>query len=148
MSPEVNFDTIPDAEDYDPIPSGHYHMRVEKVTEKQTTLKDVMFNMKLVIVEGEYEGRKVWDNITFSEKGMKRVKLVCSRLGIDVSGSVNVTPELLTDCEARVEVIQSSYSKDGKEVQKNEVTFAGYERLDGATVAAPASEPPEKKLPF
>ena len=101
-------------------------------------------------MEGEHEGRKIFDNMVFSEKALKRVKLICSRLGLDVSGELDLTPDMLKGRACLVTVETQEYVNDeGRNKKRNVVPFAGYERIetDGATVSTP-DDASEESLPF
>lgn len=130
--PKVNFTQVPDSQNFSPMPEGNYLMEVTDVEEKTTKNGDVMFRMKLEVVRGEYRSRCVFDNLTFNEKGMKRVKLVCNRLGIDTDQDIDldITPEILIGRSALVTLTINDYeANDGTMKKRNEVPFAGYEKV-------------------
>ena len=140
--PTVDFDEVADAEDFSPLPAGAYVCRVSGVEEKMSQAGNEMWNLKLVVEEGEYVGRYLFDNLVFVGKALPRVKLVCSRLGIDVSGQVNLLPEMLMGKRARVTVgIEPYIDEHGAQKRRNVVPFAGYEAIDGGGGGAATSQP-------
>lgn len=131
--PKVNFSEIADADSYEPIPDGDYLCMLSDIEEKNTQYGDEMWRMKLKVAEdGEYLNRVVFDNMVFSKAAMKRVKLICSRFGLDTSGEIDLKPEHLIGKQVIVTVITGSYEDDhGVERQRNEVPFAGYKLVGG-----------------
>jgi hypothetical protein len=129
--PKINFAGIDDAGDYTPLPKGRYFCRVDSIKESFTQHGDELWNVRYVVVDGPHKGRSVFDNLVFSEKAMKRVKYVCARLGVDVSGEIDLTPEMLVGKSCLVSVEIESYPDDeGKEKLRNRVPFAGIESAD------------------
>jgi hypothetical protein len=129
--PRVNFATVPDPDVYEVIPAGRYLVKIAEIqTERTKEHGDEMWRMTQEIVDGPYRGRRIFDRITFSDSGLKRVKLVCSRFGLDTSREVDLQPDMLLGCVAMATVSIGEYQ--GR--KRNEIPFAGYER------AAPEEE--------
>ncbi len=103
-----------------------------------------MWGLKFQVSDGEYAGRYIFDNLVFSTGAMKRVKLICSRLGIDVSGKVKLTPELLLGKRVMLTVAIEEYVSEEKGPGKrNSVPFAGYEVANpGASSSAASGSAP------
>ena len=78
------------ADVYRPIPEGKYVCKMAEIEEASTKNGDEMWKLRLEVVEGAHAGRYLFDNLVFSAAAMKRVKLICSRLGIDVSGTLKI----------------------------------------------------------
>jgi hypothetical protein len=155
--PEIDFNTVDDVEDYSPLPEGEYPCCLVDIDpERKTQYGDEMWRLKFKIAEGDFEGRNIFDNMVFSEQAMKRVKLICSRLGLNTSGKVNLTPDMLIGHTALVTVGVESYEAtddngSSRTKKRNVVLFAGYERWDGgptATSVAAREDTDEKELPF
>ena len=148
--PKIDFANVDDVQDFSPLPDGEYLCRLAEIEEASTHAGDEMWKLKFEVADGEYAGRYIFDNMVFSEAALKRVKLICSRLGIDVSGEVELTPSMLegATCIIRTE-IEEYEDNEGRTKRRNVVPFAGYERADNAVSAsAPASDLSEEKLPF
>lgn len=125
--PRIDFDTIEDAKGFEPVPEGAYLCRVDSIKESVTRGGDEMWALRLAITTGPYAGRLVFDNLPFSPKGLKRVKLFCSALGLDTAGEIELTPDLLIGRTCRVEVRVEEYvDEKGQEKERNAVPFAGY----------------------
>ena len=109
-----------------------------------------------MVDSGPHRGRYIFDNMVFSDAALKRVKLICSRLGIDTSRELDLTPDLIKGRSCYVTVETEEYEdQEGNTKQRNVVPFAGYERADGAPAATPAAETAggaeddsEEDLPF
>ena len=134
--PRVNFADVDDNTGFTPIPDGQYKACVEKVEERTTKKGDAMWSVEWRIVEGQYLGRKIFDNLVFSDKGYSRVKLLLKRLGFDVTGELDCQSEMIHGKQALITVYTDSYpDKDGNEKKKNSIPFDGFASLtDGEKV--------------
>ena len=153
--PKIDFSTVEDAQDFSPLPEGKYLCRVAEVEEASTQYGDEMWKLRFVVAKGPCQGRYIFDNLVFSEAALKRVKLVCSRLGLDVSGEVELTPSLIKGKACYVTVETEEYEDaEGATKVRNVVPFAGYERADWTKVGPPKETPAtngdisEEDLPF
>ena len=145
--PTVDFSEVDTAQDYSLLPDGEYLCRIDSIDDTMTTnAGDAMWNLQMVVDDGDYQGRKVFDKIAFSRAALPRVKLLCEQLGLDVNGVSILEPERLIGRAVHVTVeIQSYTDRYGEEKQTNKVTFAGYRKAGGP----PASSPePDEDLPF
>ena len=137
---EYDWSKVEESGGYTPIPAGEYIMRVTDVKQQKkdgtayaTRDGSPMWRMELTVIEGDCEGRKVFDNLIFSKEALGRVKLVCSRLGIDMERKFALTPQDIVGRAAKVTVIvKERKNQNGEMISDNEVTFAGYEKLEGA----------------
>jgi hypothetical protein len=94
--------------------------------------------------------------MVFSDAAMKRVKLICSRLGLNVAGELDLTPALIEGRSCYVTVETEEYEdQEGNPKKRNVVPFAGYDRADQAGASAPSATPQsrtedddESDLPF
>jgi len=144
--PRIDFSAVEDAKDFTPLPEGEYLCRVDNVEESLTGAGAEMWKLRLAVVSGEHKGRYVFDNLVFSEKALKRAKFVLRCLGIDVSGEIDVTREMIVGKQANVRVDLEEYADDeGREKKRNRVPFAGYEKPDDD---AEPSGGDRAKLPF
>jgi hypothetical protein len=135
--PKIDFDRVDDVQDFAPLPDGKYLCRVSDVEEATTQYGDEMWKLRLVVEAGPHRGRYIFDNMVFSDAAMKRVKLICSRLGLDVSGEIELTAALIRGKSCYVTVETEDYEdQEGNTKRRNRVTFAGYERADGAPAVA------------
>jgi hypothetical protein len=143
--PRMNFDKVEEVGDYSPLPEGKYPVKVYECEEKQSQAGNETWNIKMEVVEGEFKGKRIFDNITWSDKAFPRTKLVLSRLGLPVKGEIDYQPDDLVDQTAIVEVeIEEFVSEDDvgniKKKKRNKVTFAGYEKWSpGETVTQSGS---------
>ena len=82
--------------------------------------------------------------MVFSQKALPRVKLICSRLGVDVAGEIDLKPEHLIEKTCLVTVTIEEYEGDeGKVKKRNSVPFSGYELASGAD-----EDDDEENMPF
>jgi hypothetical protein len=138
--PKVDFTHIDDVQDFTPIPPGRYLCKLVEIEEATTQYGDEMWKMRFQVVEGKHNGRFVFDNLVFSEAALKRVKLICSRLGLNVGGELDLTPEMLKNRTCYLTVQTEEYEDDeGNQKPRNVVPFAGYDSASAGQPAAVAS---------
>ena len=98
-----DFSQVEDIESFVSIPEGPYYCRVAEVRAGAARDGSVRWNLRLEVSRGEYAGRTAgWDSLTWSERGIRRVKRVLGALGLDVRGALEVEPADLVDREAHV----------------------------------------------
>ena len=107
--PKIDFGKIKDLDDFSPLPKGQYECRIFEVKEARTLAGEAMFKLTLAITRGEFKGRYIFDSLFFSKKGQRRLKHVCAALGLDVSGELDVSPEVLVGRRCRVDVELEEY---------------------------------------
>lgn len=146
--PKIDFNRVDDVQDFSPLPDGRYLCRVAEVEEASTQYGDEMWKLRFVVESGPHRGRYIFDNMVFSDAALKRVKLICSRLGLDVSRELDVTPKLVKGRTCYVTVETEDYEdQEGNTKQRNVVPFAGYERADQAAKPAAATPAPKTSKP-
>ena len=116
--PRVDFSNVGDVADFSPIPDGEYLVRLVDIETDATRSGDEMWKLRLQVEGGEHDGRLLFDNLVFSAKAMSRVKLICASFGLDVSGTIDVEPELLLDKRAMVSTYQEEYEDDRGQQEK------------------------------
>ena len=130
--PKVNWDDVPDADDYTPLKDGEYICECMEVEESMTRNNDVMWTLKFKVTEGEGAGRFIWDRITFSDNGLSRVKLVFSRLGgIKPIGEMELVTSMLIGKSCKLVIYVDEYmDKFEQQKKSNKVHFDGYLALE------------------
>jgi hypothetical protein len=94
-----------DVQDFEPLEAGEYPVLVEKVTYTEATQEGKYDYMawELQITDGEFKGRKLWLNTSFSPKALFKLKEVLENLGLfedeldvdyDEDSMLVTTPEL------------------------------------------------------
>ena len=131
--PRIDFSNVDDVQDYSPLPAGRYLVTLTEVEEATTKYGDEMWKLRFVVDEGQCKGRYIFDNLVLSKAAQKRVKFICSRLGFDVSGVLDLTPDLIKGSRCFVSVEVEEYTdQEGETRNRNRVPFAGYEQFDDA----------------
>ena len=129
--PKIDFPNVQDAKDFSPLPEGKYLCQLSKITKATTKYDDEMWKLHFKVIQGEYTGRIIFDNMVFSKAALGRVKLICSRLGLDTSQEVDVTPDLLQGRKCYISVeIQDYKDNKGYTKKRNVIPFAGYEQFE------------------
>ena len=129
---KINFDEIDDVQDYTPVPEDKYLCRLIGAEEGTTEDGKEKWNLKLGILQGEYQGRFIFDNLFFTEKALPRLKFICTQLGLELTGEVELEPKMLEDRRCHVTVSVEEYEDHlGKTKKRNVVQYKGYEAVDG-----------------
>ncbi len=125
-----DFSKVEDAESF-LVPEGTYLCRVAEVITGSSKDGSERWRMRLEGVEGERVGRTLaWDSITWSDRGLYRVKAVLAALGFDVSGQLELEATGLVDRRAIVELREEAWEDplSGRTRRSMRVPYLGYER--------------------
>ena len=138
---QIDFTHINDDKNYTSVPEGFYLVSIAEVRTGMARDGSQRWNLRLDVLEGEFAGRVAcFDNLTWSERGLLRVKLVLGALGFDVSGTLNLEIEDLLHRQAKVEVVRESYEAgDGTVQVRNTIPFRGWRPLEASV---PSAQPP------
>lgn len=149
---KINFDDVPESQDWGPIPEGKYLCMVNSVEEKFTNNGDGMWVIELKIVEeGRQNGKTVRDRIVFSERALPRARDFMEALGLDVRGEVEIDPDDIMDKVVVVDIIQEKYfsEKFMEERTGNKVPYRGYSKAKGSGKKVHIPEPDsDDDIPF
>lgn len=139
---QFDFSQLEDGESFISVPEGTYLCRVAEVREGLARDGSARWGYRLEVAEGEYAGRTAaWDAITWSDRGIHRVKRVLSALGVDTSGPVEIEAADLVGLRAfaTLEPEEREDPVTGRRQIRLRVPYAGYapERPagDGATAS-------------
>ena len=126
---QYDFSTVANMVSYASVPEGHYLCRVEEVREGVARDGSPRWSLRLEVAEGDHAGRTAaWDSITWSERGIHRVKLVLDSLGVETEGVVEIAPDDLVDLRACVQVVPEEREDplSGRRELRNRVPYDGY----------------------
>ncbi|MCC6408058.1 MAG: hypothetical protein IT453_12925 [Planctomycetes bacterium] len=126
---QFDFSQIEDFESYVSVPEGTYLCRVAEVREGIARDGSVRWGYRLEVAEGEYAGRTAaWDAITWSDRGVHRVKRVLASFGIDTRGSVELEASDLIGLRAfaTLEPEEREDPVTGRRQVRLRVPYAGY----------------------
>ena len=145
-----DFATIQDEQSYASIPEGRYQVRVVEVRPGLARDGSVRWGMRLEVAQGDLAGRVAcFDSLTWSDRGVLRVKLVLEALGFDVSGTIEIEPDQLIGRLAQAEVVRETWEdENGIRQTRNTVPYRGWSALDGDDEPAQPFEPGPRETPF
>jgi hypothetical protein len=126
---QYDFSTVANMVSYASVPEGRYLCRVEEVREGVARDGSPRWSLRLEVAEGDHAGRTAaWDSITWSERGIHRVKLVLDSLGVETEGVVEIAPDDLVDLRACVQVVPEEREDplSGRRELRNRVPYDGY----------------------
>lgn len=119
--PKIDFTKVKDS-NFILLPAGQYKAFVAEITPKVSKKKQEMWQLEYEIESGSYAGIKIRDYLVFTEMAMWKIKKTCSRCGLNVSGILNLTPEMLIDQSTIIVVDVEDYvNKYGKNAQRNKI---------------------------
>lgn len=141
-----NWDNIEESQGL--IPAGQYKCSVVHIITHddggnpiKTSSMDEMWKIRFHVDEGMYQGALLYDNLIFSEKGFKRAKFICKRLGLEMTGEFELSPDMLIGKKGIVTVVMGEYMGQ----PKNEIPYGGYDYITSEIVSPPMS-PPETNV--
>ena len=129
--PVINFDEIPDEAHH--VEPGTYTAQVARVDEKMTRAGAEMWELVLDL------GRDltIIDRLVFDETkpaAMRRVKLICKALGVDVTKELDLTPLHIFNKRAIVDVVPKEFiGNNGQKIISSEVGFSGWRAINADT---------------
>ncbi len=142
-----DFSQVEDSESYVSVPEGTYTCRIAEVREGLSRDGSVRWGFRLEVADGEYAGRTAaWDAITWSDRGIHRVKRVLAALGLDTRGVIDVQPSDLIGLSA-VALLEPEEREDpltGRRQIRLRVPYAGYSPVD--TASERVNERPDAKV--
>lgn len=144
---KFDFSKVEEIEDFISVPNGSYPCRIAEVRERTGDDGTARWSLRWEVEDGPFAGRTAaWDNLSWSEKGVRRVKLVLDKLGFAVQGELEIEPGLLVGKRAIVTVFAQEYQDPvtQRRVMRTRVPFAGYQPAK----AAAAGQENGDELPF
>lgn len=127
-----NFADIDDTHSLVSIPPGQYPCIVVDARMHVARDGSPRWGVHWKVLSGILAGKTAaWDNLTWSERGLPRVKQVLGKLGFDVSGVVELDPHDLLGRKALVRVELETYEDDltGQRIERLTVPYNGYEAI-------------------
>lgn len=145
-----DFDNVQEPISMRSVPAGVHVCEIREVREGISKDGSPRWSMKLEVAAGEHAGHHAaWDSITWSERGIYRVRSVLQVLGFKVEGELEVNPKDLVGKGARVRLVEEVYDDPmlGSRREQLVVPYNGWapreEEEDGAFSAPGASDTPE-----
>ena len=151
------------------IPEGKYLCKIQSAEDISVTREgehNEWWTIQWSVIAGPYKGHKIKDGIGFDEDSpaIRRVKLYCSRLGLDIEADeLEITVDSFVDRPAVItteiepgEDYQDDQGVTRKGWDKNVVAFAGVDRAetweevseDKETAAEAIAASQEDETPF
>jgi len=139
-----DFSRVDDIESFVSVPEGTYVCRVADVREGLSRDGSIRWSLRLEVAEGEYAGRTAgWDGLTWSDRGIHRVKRVLQVLGLDVSGELELQPADLIGLRVRAvfEAEEREDDKTGVRTLRLRVPYLGYSAAEPAEASFADDDP-------
>jgi hypothetical protein len=138
-----DFSSIDDRESFVSITEGTYGCRVAEVRKGKARDGSERWSFRLEVSDGEFAGRTAtWDSLTWSERGIFRVKTVLGAFGFDVSDELEVDSTELVGRSSHVQLEREEWEDpdSGDRRVRLAVPYMGYKL--GTTIAnGPANGP-------
>lgn len=129
-----DFSSVDDVESYVSVPAGPHHVRIAEVRPGVSRDGATRWTFRLEVLDGDHAGRTAaWDSLTWSERGVYRVKKVLEALGLDVRGELEIEPDDLVGLQATVTVTPEEREDPvtGRRQVRMRVPYLGYAPLNG-----------------
>ena len=130
-----DFSDVEDIESFVSVPEGEYLCRVAEIREGTARDESPRWSLRLEVVGGDISGRTAgWDSITWSPRGVHRVKHVLDALGFETEGAVNMGSEELLGRQAYVTFREEEWEdpQTGRRQARLCVPFIGYRSAEEA----------------
>lgn len=131
-----DFRSVDDLELFVSVPQGVHECRIAEIREGRARDGSIRWSFRLEVLDGEWAGRTAaWDSLTWSERGVHRVKKVLEALGLDVRGELDIEAQDLVGLRARVHVEPEEREDPltGRRQVRMRVPYVGYAAIDGAS---------------
>lgn len=139
-----NAEDVQPQDSFDPLPAGWYPVIISDSEEKPTRAGTGSYlQLELTVIEGEYEGRRVWDRLNLKNPNQTAVEIAQRALSAICRAVGNMTPGDSTALhDVPFEVKLSVKPAKGEYEASNEVK--GYRKLggeeDGSTTLPPSTQ--------
>jgi len=134
-----------DVDDFVVVDDGEYRMRVGEVRAVETGNGRAAWMLRMELADGELAGRTaVLDWLNFTDRGLRRVRMVLAALGFDVTVSMDVEPGQLLGRTAMVQIAtqESQRESDGRLLRRSRVAYDGWRPAAGDLESAGWAAPP------
>lgn len=138
-----DFGSVDDVESFVSVPEGVHNCRIAEVRDGRARDGSVRWSFRLEVLDGDYAGRTAaWDSVTWSERGVYRVKKLFGALGLDVRGELEIEPKDLVDLQVRVKVEPEEREDPmtGRKQVRMRVPYLGYAPIERAEKPAADDE--------
>jgi hypothetical protein len=128
-----DFSSVEDVESYVSVPAGEHDVRIAEVREGRSRDGSIRWTFRLEVLDGDHAGRTAaWDSLTWSERGVFRVKKVLEAFGLDVRGELEIDSHDLVNLRAKVQVVPEEREDPatGRRQVRMRVPYLGYARLE------------------
>ncbi len=128
-----DFSSVEDIESYVSVPEGVHDVRIAEVREGRARDGSVRWTFRLEVLDGDYAGRTAaWDSLTWSERGVFRIKKVLDAFGLDVRGELELDSRDLVNLQARAQVVPEEREDPmtGRRQVRMRVPYLGYTRIE------------------
>lgn len=105
----IDFTGVQGQKEFTPIPAGKYDITVSdyKMGQASENAKNPgapTISWELTVEGGDYDGRKVWENMTIVENSLWRLKAFLQACGFDVEGEIDFDPDEVLNCELAAKI--------------------------------------------
>jgi hypothetical protein len=129
---KFDFSNVDDVQSYVSVPPGKHLCRVTEVRPGAARDGSARWTFRLEVVGGLHHGRTAaWDSLTWSDRGVARVRHVLKGLGVQTHGVVEIEPQDLVGRRAHVQVQleERENPQTGRREMRTRVPYAGYEPI-------------------
>jgi hypothetical protein len=100
--PAIDFTQV---QSLDPLPDGIYNVEIVSAQEGSSKTGNPKIDIRWKVTDGAYEGRQIFDSMSFHRDALWRTKKTLQALGFDDDFNGEVTSDMLISRQATVTVI-------------------------------------------
>ena len=129
---KYDYSLVDDEDSFVYVPEGVHSCRIAEVRQGLSRCGSERWSVRLEVLDGEHAGRTAaWDSLTWSERGVPRVKQVLAHLGFDVTGVLEIEPKDLVGQQADVQTTLTRWEDpvSGRRQERMSVPFSGWASL-------------------
>lgn len=148
---KVDFSNTGDREERQPLPPGLYPCRIIDAKEEIARTRKIFWKVRFQVETGPYADRYIFANIFWDGRALVRSMDLLKRVGIKVSGVMEVNPEQVIGRRCPVWVdVEDFTDASGRQRRGNVIPPDGFRRPnpDGTTHMGSDENPCDDDLPF
>jgi hypothetical protein len=145
-----DFSNVDEVQSYVSIPPGRHPCRVTEVRPGSARDGSARWTFRLEVVGGVHHGRTAaWDSLTWSDRGVARVRHVLKGLGVPTQGVVEIEPQDLVGRRALVQIQleERENPQTGRREMRTRVPYAGYDPIESGDSAADLDQESSESSP-
>lgn len=133
MKGNCDMSNVPDQ--FELLPEAEYEVVLMNYTDQKTKDNSDLINVEFEITEGDFRGRKLWDNFVIKENALWRLKMFLKALDLPHKGQINFDSDDWINKPLKVKVYHDEYN--GKKRSKISDYLSSNKKIDNSDPSIP-----------